>query len=90
MLIDCPWCGPREEPEFRHGGQAHVAAPRPDVDDATLARQLFYRANPSGPYAERWFHSHGCRRWFNLIRDTNTHRISAIYPMGAPRPESAP
>jgi len=25
LLITCPWCGPREEPEFSYGGQAHVA-----------------------------------------------------------------
>ncbi|MBS0397922.1 MAG: sarcosine oxidase subunit delta, partial [Proteobacteria bacterium] len=25
LLINCPWCGERPEPEFVHGGQAHVA-----------------------------------------------------------------
>ncbi|MGZ8625813.1 MAG: sarcosine oxidase subunit delta, partial [Actinomycetota bacterium] len=23
LLIPCPWCGPRDEVEFRYGGQAH-------------------------------------------------------------------
>ena len=27
LLIDCPWCGPRDETEFHYGGQAHVAYP---------------------------------------------------------------
>ncbi len=27
QLIECPWCGPREEVEFHYGGQAHVAYP---------------------------------------------------------------
>ena len=27
QLIDCPWCGPREEVEFHYGGQAHVSYP---------------------------------------------------------------
>ena len=27
QLIECPWCGPREEVEFHYGGQAHVAVP---------------------------------------------------------------
>jgi len=26
--------------------------------------------------AERWVHSAGCRRWFNLVRDTVTHEMS--------------
>jgi Sarcosine oxidase, delta subunit family len=29
LLIPCPWCGEREETEFRCGGEAHpIAAPR--------------------------------------------------------------
>ena len=31
---------------------------------------------------ERWNHARGCRRWFNVARDTVTHRISKIYKMG--------
>ena len=27
QLIECPWCGPREETEFHYGGEAHVAYP---------------------------------------------------------------
>ena len=27
QLIECPWCGPREEVEFHYGGQAHVSYP---------------------------------------------------------------
>ena len=27
LLIPCPWCGPRDEVEFRYGGQAHLAYP---------------------------------------------------------------
>jgi heterotetrameric sarcosine oxidase delta subunit len=26
--------------------------------------------------AERWVHTAGCRRWFNLVRDTVTHTIT--------------
>jgi sarcosine oxidase delta subunit len=29
---------------------------------------------------------HGCRRWFNVTRDTVSDRILAVYPMGAPPP----
>ena len=27
LLIECPWCGPREETEFSCGGEAHIARP---------------------------------------------------------------
>jgi heterotetrameric sarcosine oxidase delta subunit len=84
MLIECPWCGPRNEDEYNYGGAAHVAYPAdPSVlDDEEWARYLFYRANPKGRFAERWCHSAGCRRWFNVIRDTVTHQIHAVYRPG--------
>ncbi|MGE0441678.1 MAG: sarcosine oxidase subunit delta [Gemmatimonadales bacterium] len=88
LRIRCPWCGHRDETEFRYGGQAHVAAPALDDDDETVAARLYLRANPAGPYPERWFHVHGCRRWFNLVRDTTTHRIAGTYLNGE-RPEDA-
>jgi sarcosine oxidase subunit delta len=37
------------------------------------------RDNPKGPFRERWFHTAGCRRWFNAVRDTATHRFVATY-----------
>ena len=50
LLIDCPWCGPRDEVEFRYGGQAHIAYPDDPaaIDDAEWGRFLFMRANPKG------------------------------------------
>ena len=77
LLIPCPWCGPREEVEFSYGGEAGVAYPAdPDaLTDEEWARSLFVRANPRGSLYERWVHSHGCRRWFDLTRDTVTHEI---------------
>ncbi|MBH62276.1 MAG: sarcosine oxidase subunit delta [Alphaproteobacteria bacterium] len=89
LLIPCPWCGPRDEIEFGCGGEAHIARPEnPDeLSDEAWADYLFNRANPKGPFAERWVHSHGCRRWFNVVRDTATNEILAVYEMGAPRPK---
>ncbi|MCH6556372.1 MAG: sarcosine oxidase subunit delta, partial [Chloroflexi bacterium] len=39
-----------------------------------------------GIYLERWMHAHGCRRWFNLARDTLTYKIHAAYKMGEKPP----
>jgi heterotetrameric sarcosine oxidase delta subunit len=52
------------------------------MSDAEWADYLFMRKNPKGLHYERWNHARGCRRWFNVARDTVTHRISKIYKMG--------
>ncbi|MFF4563832.1 sarcosine oxidase subunit alpha family protein [Streptomyces sp. NPDC001435] len=88
LLIPCPWCGPRDEVEFHYGGQAHVPYPEDPsaLTDEEWARYLFFRDNPKGPFAERWSHAAGCRRWFNAVRDTATNEILAVYRAGEPRP----
>ena len=88
LMIPCPWCGPRDEIEFRCGGEAHIARPAdPEaLDDAAWAEYLFMRANPKGVIAERWVHSAGCRRWFNLLRDTVSHKILSAYRIGETPP----
>jgi sarcosine oxidase subunit delta len=88
LLIACPWCGEREELEFHYGGQAHVPYPAdPEgLSDGEWAEYLFVRDNPKGPFAERWSHAAGCRRWFNVVRHTVTHEILAVYPAGQPKP----
>ncbi len=77
LLIPCPWCGPRAEIEFHHGGEANIARPIGPalISDAVWADFLYYRANPKGMHSERWRHLHGCGRFFNCIRDTVTDRI---------------
>jgi sarcosine oxidase subunit alpha len=50
LLIECPWCGPREETEFSCGGEAHIARPLdPDaLSDEQWGYYLFIRKNPRG------------------------------------------
>ena len=88
LLIPCPWCGARDEVEFRYGGEAHIARPAaPEaLSDAAWAEYLYLRANPKGILAERWVHAFGCRRWFNLVRDTVSHQILAAYRIGEKPP----
>jgi heterotetrameric sarcosine oxidase delta subunit len=89
LLLACPWCGPRDETEFRNGGQAHINVPA-DADrlsDERWAEYLYMRDNAMGPASERWYHTAGCRRWFNALRDTRTNEILAIYRSGEPVPE---
>jgi sarcosine oxidase subunit delta len=89
LLIPCPHCGRRPEIEFRCGGEAHITRPEDPakVDDAAWADYLFHRTNPKGVHAERWLHAHGCRRWFNALRDTRSDRIIGTYAVGERRPD---
>ncbi|MER1997402.1 MAG: sarcosine oxidase subunit delta [Arthrobacter sp.] len=89
LLIECPWCGPRNENEYHYGGQAHVAYPEnPDLlTDREWSEYLFYRENPKGLFAERWVHSAGCRKWFNAVRNTVSYEFAAVYKPGDPRPD---
>lgn len=90
MSLTCPYCGPRSEAEFRCGGESHIERPDREADpsDRQWAEYLFFRTNPKGRHRERWVHAAGCRQWFNLERDTVTHEIFAVYPMGSPAPAS--
>ena len=88
LQIACPWCGPRDEIEFHCGGEAHVVYPADPValTDAEWAHYVFVRTNPKGPHAERWYHAAGCSRWFNVVRDTVTHEMLAVYRLDDERP----
>lgn len=91
FLIDCPYCGARDQAEFAYGGEAHVARPTdPEaLDDEAWARFVFFRDNPKGLFRERWNHAAGCRRWFNVLRSTASDRIHAVYRIGEPAPAPA-
>ncbi|KAA0972552.1 sarcosine oxidase subunit delta [Aureimonas fodinaquatilis] len=88
LLIDCPYCGPRSELEFRHAGEAHVvrAHTPSEVSLDDWGSYLYNRSNKRGMHAERWRHIHGCGRFLNALRDTQTDFITATYKVGEPRP----
>lgn len=87
LLISCPFCGPRDETEFRYGGESGIARPASDVSDGVWGDYLFNQRNDKGLHLERWCHSAGCGQWFNIARNTVTHEILAIYKMGETAPE---
>ena len=88
FLIKCPYCGERDQIEFTNGGEAHVSRPtNPDeINDKEWSEYVFIRSNPKGVYNERWVHTHGCRKWFNAIRNTSTDEILEIYKIGEKPP----
>ncbi len=84
MTIKCPYCGERSEAEYNFGGPAHLERPShaAEVSDKEWGNYLFMLDNVKGISPERWCHSHGCGRWFNILRNTETHEILSIYKMG--------
>lgn len=87
LQINCPYCGCRDEIEFRCGGESHIKRPSPEVTDVVWGDYLFNRDNPVGIHLERWLHTYGCGLWFNVARHTVTHEILAVYEMGGRRPD---
>ena len=89
FLINCPYCGERDQAEFSCGGEAHIKRPKnpPDLTDDQWAEYLFLRKNKKGLHYERWNHAFGCRQWFNLARNTATDEILAVYKMGEQPPK---
>jgi sarcosine oxidase subunit delta len=43
---------------------------------------MYFRPNPKGLRHEIWYHSAGCRKFFNMTRDTVTYEIKEVYLIG--------
>lgn len=75
ILLDCPYCGPRNVSEFAHLGERTT---RPDPREATPQEwrsYLYLRDNAAGVVEERWLHRAGCRRFFDVTRDTRDNTV---------------
>jgi len=83
-MIDCPWCGLRDESEFSYGGEGHIVRPHDleSVSDDSWSDYLFMRKNTKGQHIEQWLHSYGCRRWFLAKRETVSYEILGTYKVG--------
>ena len=85
FYIFCPYCAEhREEEEFHCAGEAHIARPLdPEgCSDEQWGNYLYFRHNPRGLHHELWVHSVGCRKFFNVTRDTVTYEIKESYRIG--------
>jgi heterotetrameric sarcosine oxidase delta subunit len=81
MLLECPWCGPRNADEFAHVGEAPN---RPDPATASAEQwrgYLYLSANPAGWVHEWWLHRGGCRRYLAATRDTLTNTVARTAPV---------
>ncbi|HUN75805.1 MAG TPA: sarcosine oxidase subunit delta [Steroidobacteraceae bacterium] len=86
LRIRCPWCGERDETEFRYRGDAWRPRPAADAALAEISAYVYERLNPHGWHQEWWLHVGGCRRLLRVVRHTVTHEIHWV---GAPQEQPA-
>lgn len=89
ILINCPYCEQeRAEIEFSYAGEAHLrrAENSDNMSDKEWETFLFLRRNPRGLHFERWYHIHGCARYFNAVRDTVSEEFVMTYKACEPQP----
>jgi methylglutamate dehydrogenase subunit B len=82
FLIQCPWCGERDQVEFTYAGDATVRRPDPAAGEAAFFDYVYLRDNPRGPHRELWHHTGGCRRFVVVERNTLTHEVAGTAPPG--------
>jgi sarcosine oxidase subunit delta len=78
LRICCPWCGLRDEVEFRYRGDAAVARPAAEAPPAASAAYVYERANECGWHVEWWLHVSGCRKLLKVTRDTVSPEIRSV------------
>ena len=74
LRIPCPWCGVRDETEFRYRGDASRSRPAADAGVAAFHAYVYERANEFGWHVEWWLHVGGCRRLLKVVRHTREPR----------------
>lgn len=80
LRIPCPFCGVRDETEFRYRGDATARRPADDAPPDAWTGYVYLRENPAGWHTEFWLHTSGCRQLLRVERDTVTHAIRAVSP----------
>ena len=81
--FECPFCGPRDETEFRFGAEAGKRRPEPasTTTAGEWAEYLHFRSAPRGPAREIWVHL-TCGEFFMMERNTQTHVVSGARRLG--------
>ena len=78
LRICCPWCGLRDEVEFRYRGDASLERPAGDARLADFTSYVYQRANECDWHVEWWLHASGCRKLLKVSRHTLTHEIREV------------
>jgi|TARA_B100002019_G_scaffold289375_1_gene304846 sarcosine oxidase subunit delta len=78
IQIECPFCGKRDQSEFSYGREGQITFPALNADENSWYDAVFLRKNTYGRQIETWQHTHGCRSWLLVERDTVTHKIFSV------------
>ena len=78
LRIPCPWCGERDESEFRYRGDASRVRPEGEAGVAAFNAYVYERDNPRGWHLEWWLHVGGCRKLLKVLRHTVSHEIRSV------------
>jgi heterotetrameric sarcosine oxidase delta subunit len=78
LRIACPFCGVRDEIEFRYRGDASVVRPPAGDGEEAFLDYVYVRTNPKGRHEEWWQHVGGCRQALRVVRDTYSHEILSV------------
>ena len=90
LRIPCPWCGTRDEAEFRYRGDASRLRPAPAAGPAEFTAYVYQRDNPRGWHLEWWLHVGGCRQLLKVLRHTLSHEIRWVGAAQDAPPADAP
>ena len=52
-------------------------------DERELFSYLYFRRNVAGDQREWWYHSSGCREWFQAERNTDHNQVLQVARPGA-------
>jgi heterotetrameric sarcosine oxidase delta subunit len=78
LRIACPWCGERDETEFRYRGDASRRRPEGGATQQAFIAYVYERDNLRGWHTEWWLHVGGCRKLLKVVRHTLTHEIRSV------------
>jgi heterotetrameric sarcosine oxidase delta subunit len=90
LRIPCPWCGLRDESEFRYRGDATRRRPDGEAGIQAFNAYVYERDNPRDWHSEWWLHVAGCRRLLKVVRHTLTHEIRSVEPAVGPQSAERP
>jgi sarcosine oxidase subunit delta len=80
LYLFCPNCGRYcDETELVCGGEAHITRKTNKNTDQEFYEYLYARKNHKGIIFERWRHSFGCGKWFNVSRCTINNQVFGSY-----------
>ena len=79
LRIACPWCGERDEIEFRYRGDAGIVRPDGNAELGAFTAFVYERGNDHGWHSEWWLHVGGCRRLLKVERHTLSHVIRSVH-----------